>query len=96
MSGEYDREEAETPFEYKRMKLETSGVRLGMSSFYGPSDWSMVVRPAEIGRCSGEKHLALRLSSSCLQQVVYYIEVLNYKLMLILYSVHIMLCATFV
>lgn len=75
VSGEYDREEAETPFEYKRMKLETSGVRLGMSSFYGPSDWSMAVRPAEIGRYSGEKHLALRLSS-CLQQVVYYMKFL--------------------
>jgi len=43
--------------EHKRMKLETSGVRLGMSSYYGSGDWSTCPRPAEIGRC--EKHLAL-------------------------------------
>lgn len=41
--------------EHKRMRL-TSGVQLGMSSYYGSGDWLRFLHPAEIGRC--EKHLA--------------------------------------
>jgi hypothetical protein len=91
VSGEYGREEAETSFEYKRMKLETSGVRLGMSSFYGPVDWLMAVRPAEIGRYSGEEHLALQLSS--LQ--MYFEAYMELILMLVLLYVLILLYAMF-
>jgi hypothetical protein len=79
----YGREEAETPYEHKRMKLETSGVRVGMSSFYGEFDWLLPVRPAEIARLCTEKHLALQLST------VYY-TVVDYMLLFdVLIFVHV-------
>ena len=59
--------------EHKRMKLETSGVRLGMSSFYGACDWLTGLRPAEIGR--REKHLALGTFKSGVDLPVYLLSV---------------------